>query len=133
MRFVTVVPSVFVGVSTGGTIGAAWGVLFSGAAVTIISPVMVQRQLNCRGIDFFRRLWRPILAIALMALIVFSLRGAWATSGDFVSIVIEAVVSIGAGAIIYIGSLFAFWRLAARPHGAESRFLNLCVEFRKKR
>ncbi len=75
---------------------------------------------------FFGQLWRPLVASAVMSVVLFASGYAHPGAGAAAAIQIRSLaVLVPLGVAAYASALFAAWRLAGAPEGAETDLLRL--------
>ena len=108
-----------------GLIGAAAAIAFAEGAYGIWATTIAARMTGVSLRAILSELWRPILAVAAMAVCVHwaqSLAPAPETSG---AAAIRLGLSVLAGGLSYPAALLAVWRASGRPKGAESTLFSL--------
>jgi len=128
VELLMLMPAIIVGLRTSGTVGAAWGVLLATCAIVPVVFVALRAELGIRLSHYFARLWRPTLAAAVMfaALTAWMRFAASTRIGDSHAATLLSAVTIGAAA--YGLAMYAIWRLAGRPEGAESVVLHAILQ-----
>ena len=75
-------------------------------------------------VPLLMRCWRPAVACAVMAGVLWSAGLAWTGWPEpFAASAVRLVGSAAIGASAYAGALWALWTLAGRPDGAEADML----------
>jgi O-antigen/teichoic acid export membrane protein len=113
------VPMLTFGTVQWGVQGAAWALLLASVLLVPLNYLLLSATLKVKVADLIRVLWRPVTGAAVMVGIL-----VWVQSTvDFESGVfgqIKAVLLlVTTGAVTYCATVFALWRLANRPDGAE--------------
>ncbi|MBO1076769.1 oligosaccharide flippase family protein [Roseomonas marmotae] len=84
------------------------------------------RLLRLRATRLLARVVRPVLATAVMALVLWSVGLGWAPPpGDAGAAVMQLLAGVGLGVVSFLAALGALWTLAGCPEGAESDMLRL--------
>lgn len=104
-----------------GLSGAAIGVAVAVVLEQALAVATALRQMRVEPAALFRRIWRPVLAVAAMAAVLVGTGLGWSADNS-VPILLEAVVGGGA---TYAAVLLASWMLAGHPAGAETDVLTL--------
>jgi lipopolysaccharide exporter len=106
--------------------GLRWGsegVAVARLAVTLLFvPVMfytLMRVIPVSAGEIAARLWRPTLAAAAMAAVLF-----FADAEKIPSMLLRLMYKVGVGAAVFSVSLLALWWIAGRPSGAERLLLS---------
>lgn len=106
-----------------GAVGAAWALLVGAFIAMSSNFVVVLRVLNLSFAPFVAVLWRPLSAIGVVAAALHAVDADVSASvsgaGAFAPFVTLLLLSV-LGAVLYAGSIWAMWRLAGRPAGAEA-------------
>ena len=106
-----------------GLAGAAAG---AAASVLLEQALMVAtalRRFRVGAAAMVRRVWRPVLAAAVMAAVLAASGAGWSDDPGSLGL-IEAVAG---GGLSYVAVLLAAWYLVGRPDGAETDVLKLLV------
>jgi len=106
-----------------GTIGAAYAFLGTDAVSVLINFAVLYKVLDVTVREILGTLWRPVLSSALMFAIVRVVPQLSLEPYDKLAGLIHLVAVIASGGVAYLGCLYALWIMAARPVGAESRFV----------
>lgn len=102
---------------TGAALAAASAVLLE----QILTVATAMRRFNLPPGRLIGIIWRPVLAVAVMALTLWRIGLGWSDETSPLALA-EACV---AGAVVYAVVLAASWLLAGRPAGAESDLIAL--------
>ncbi|MBU8536735.1 oligosaccharide flippase family protein [Falsiroseomonas tokyonensis] len=109
-----------------GLFGAALAV---GIAVLAEHMVLVQRALSLLRLSFarlLRQLWRPALATAAMAALLWTSGLGWAGAPDAPGrAALRLLEGVALGSVSYLALLVTLWLLSGRPTGAEADLLAL--------
>jgi PST family polysaccharide transporter len=123
------VPGIFVAYKMGyGLEGLAWAIFGSHAVVVPVGIFLIERLLQVGFRDRFAVAWRPLLATAIMSIVLWwrftpseSLSGAKDSA-------LLLVVAIPVGACIFAGSILLLWKIAGMPNGPERKLLGFLRE-----
>ena len=120
------VPAFIAGTSLFGLRGSIWSIVAAGVFYTYLNLWMLKATLGIPVGEVFVQLRRPLGATVVMILTMAGMgavmgNGVPGMSGLWVSLVAETL----AGGLVFCGSLYALWRLEARPAGIERRLAQL--------
>lgn len=128
------IPAVAWGVHQAGALGAARAML---GVVLFFIPINLYypfRWVNISIKEFFGVTWRPLISAGIMYFAVRILMPVLLNSGQGMAGHISfLVIAVPLGAVIYIGSVMALWRLSSTPWGAEEYILKKLQLWRNKR
>ena len=102
-----------------GVQGAALAALLSTLLSTPVYLYMMQRKLSISPKIFFRAIARPVVASALMTLVLVCILPVYDRSMSGVFVAGWLFIGVGVGAIAYTLALVMLWILAKRPNGPE--------------
>jgi PST family polysaccharide transporter len=106
-----------------GVEGAAWALLLTSVLLLPMNYLQLSAALKVKVADLARVFWRPVAGAAAMVGILVWVQ----VTVDFESGVFNQtkalLLLVASGAVTYCATVFALWRLANRPDGAE-RFLS---------
>jgi O-antigen/teichoic acid export membrane protein len=105
-------------VGTHGAQGIAWAKLAGAMILAIVIFAAVMRVTGISVKQIVARLWRTLVASALMAVAVSLLPAL--SGGVLVALIVKVLVGVGS----YAAALILLWRLAGCPDGAERFFLS---------
>jgi O-antigen/teichoic acid export membrane protein len=109
--------------------GLAGAALAVGASMLAEHAVLVGRALallRMNPLRLLERLWRPALASAAMAALLWQSGLGWAAPPAGAGPAIRLLLAgMGVGAASYAAALFTLWVLSGRPNGAEADLLGL--------
>jgi hypothetical protein len=107
--------------------GRHWGAEGVAVAVTLAASVSLpvvmhfsSKSLDVRPRHLLAVLWRPLLAGALMVIIVRSLH-----SNSISLPAVRLLVDVATGVLSYVVAVTLFWILSGRPIGVELAIMNL--------
>jgi len=113
------IPLLVLGITYHGVIGAAWALLISEAIRIPFSYLLILRVLGLRLASITKVIWRPVIASCAMVWALRCLQDFWVPSADLTNELIQLAVLIVAGALAYITTVAALWKLSLSPNGAE--------------
>ena len=119
LRLVLLVPAVIWGCQAAGMVGVAWAVLGVTAAVTPVNFGALLPVLGLRVSAFVNAIWRPAAAAALMYLAVTTALAAL-HAAHLDHVLLQLLVGMAVGAIVFLAAIGALWRLSGKPESAES-------------
>lgn len=102
-----------------GALGAAWGYFAAGLIVAPLNYSILFRMLELRAREFAARIWRQVVATAVMYGVVRLLAASFSPSRTAVQEVLQLLSAVGVGIVVYSAVLLGLWAAAARPPGAE--------------
>jgi Na+-driven multidrug efflux pump len=106
-----------------GVMGAAYAYLVADAVSVLINFAVLFKVLGVTVRQILGMLWRPVLSSAFMFAIVRVVPPLSLEPYDKLAGLIHLVAAVASGGVAYLGCLYALWIIAARPVGAESRFV----------
>lgn len=105
----------------------AVGIALLGEAALLTAACL--RQLGLKLLNLLQVTWRPLLAVATMTALLWSLGLGWAeTPPDISAAAIAGAQAVLLGAVTYVSVLGALWWLARRPPGAETDLLSFLYQ-----
>lgn len=111
-------------VKSDGVVGAARAYVIVGVLTLPINYFICFRLIGLRWRDVLKVLWRPVASAALMAtVLVLTMQALPSSSNGSIQSLLNLLLLIPLGAVVYIGSVAALWLAAGRPEGAEAFFL----------
>ncbi len=120
---VLLVPVLILGTLYAGVVGAAWAVTFSVFFMTVLNVGVASRLIKLHLRRLWVASWRPLIAIVVMAALVLEIQLSWPEPAALSGWLVLLLVSVGAGALVYIGMIAGLWALAGRPDGAERHLI----------
>lgn len=126
------VPLLLYGVATAGVIGACWALLVSIGVTVPMAFGFVLSQLRVSVWALLDRIWRPAISGGVMWMAVAGVKTVMTSSGQGVGLLDELVICSGVGAVIYVASELALWKISGCPDGAEQVALNGLAEGRRR-
>lgn len=111
------------------TLGLVGAALAVGASLLAEHVVLVQRALALLRLPvgaLLGRLWRPVLAVALMSALLWGAGLGWAPAPEAAAPAAWQLLQGAAlGCLAYVAALSTLWVVAGRPAGAETDLLGL--------
>lgn len=121
----TRIPLLFGGVIYFGAFGVVWAMVI-GAGIALIAYVgTVLRLLRVSVFAVFVAVWRPLVALGVMAATVMAVDAEWAATSSTWMIAAELLAMVAVGVVTYVGVILALWRLSGAPDGAEQQILSV--------
>jgi PST family polysaccharide transporter len=120
------VPAFIAGTSLFGLTGSIWSIVVAGVFYSYLNVWMLKATLGISFGEVVVQIRRPLGATVVMVGAIVGLGaltsgGALVASGSWVSLLAKTAL----GGVVFCGSLYAFWRLEARPAGIERRLAQL--------
>lgn len=131
-RLVVLSTLLVLGATTAGTLGAAWAMLGTACVTQIVNWKIVSRTLGVSGKELRQYFTRPVMAVAIMALVVLALQDVLPEGRSLASSLLRLVAGIVTGGLAYGFSLLVLWRIAGKPDGAERHVLDLLASIGKR-
>jgi O-antigen/teichoic acid export membrane protein len=113
----------------GGVVSIAQSELLAAIVSLAVSLPMLLKTLKLSAGDYIARAWRPFIASTAMGLGVHALLDMLGSVPSFGHELTRLSAGIVSGAAIYTLATWLLWRLAGKPHGAESILLDRVVAF----
>lgn len=133
LQALVLVPLLLWGATTRGAHGAAEATLASIVIMTPINLAIVLRNLELRASRVAQVLWRPLVAGAVMAPVVWAASN-WLPGGaSFAHAVAQLVVCSVAGGLVYVGVVLALWKAAGMPDGVEQILVSRALDALRRR
>lgn len=102
-----------------GVTGAAIAVLIAAIGSTPAYMYQIRRRVGVRARTLLPVVVRPVLAAGAMLLVLHVLLPGAGTTTGFAGNFMQLVLGCSVGALAYLATALALWRLAGRPAGAE--------------
>jgi lipopolysaccharide exporter len=102
-----------------GAMGAALASLGTAILMIPVNQGMVAHCLGLNATQFCRQLMRPLLASAVMAMVVLAVKSQLVLRQVTLDYVLGLLLCAAVGALVYLVSAYALWCLWSRPNGAE--------------
>lgn len=120
LRLAILMPTLFIGTTFGGSIGAAWAVLGTMLLILPFSYAAIFKSLRLRPKDYGPILWRPLVGAGGMLLAITVWRQWLDSVAPSSSHSATLLTSIFIGFTSYVAATFLLWHVAGRPVGPES-------------
>ena len=121
------VPLLLWGTAYYGVSGAAWALVAAALANLCQALWIVSRTLELPLILLLARTWRSLAAAAIMAAALAALMTGGLAATNAIGAAIALIVFAPAGAVIYLLSHLALWRLTGSPDGIERQVMEFLV------
>ena len=125
LRFVILLPVMFILVPDKGAIGAAWALVATNSLIMIVDYTIVLRMVPLGLKNVISVVWRSIIATSFMAVCVLWVQNALTAPDVELIIAFRLAMCIGVGAISYCAVVFCLWWLSGKPNDAEAYVINL--------
>jgi len=116
------VPALVWGAYQGAAMGVVIATLAAGIVMAPINLAQVFRAINLRSVEFFAVIWRPLIAAAVMYVVVELAQRSWHAE-TLLEHLRQALALVALGAIVYAAAVLVLWKLVSCPAGAESYLL----------
>jgi len=103
--------------------GAAWALLLASALLVPLSYLLLSATLKVAVPDLVGAFWRPVTGAIVMFGILLWVQAVVDFESGVFSQIKALLMLVATGAVTYCATVFALWRLADRPNGAE-RYLS---------
>jgi lipopolysaccharide exporter len=102
-----------------GVQGAAWSYLGTSILMIPLNQYLVAECLSLSATRFFRELMRPLIASLAMLATVVAVKSQLVLRHETLDYVLALLLCSATGAVVYVMAMYALWRIAGRPPGAE--------------
>jgi len=119
-RAVVFLIGVAVFVSGSGVVAVAWAEFVAAVGYLAVGLPVLFSSMRLRTSDYIHALWRPLLASALGAAAVHSAVSELGRSESFSVALLQLVVGLAVGSLVYPAALWLLWNLAGRPEAIET-------------
>ena len=110
-----------------GPIGAAYAIV-AGSAILLATYLGITLAVLAIGFNrLIAAVWRSLAAVLVMAIAVRLLMSISATGTEHLAPLVQLLVLVIAGALVYVGVHLVAWRLAGSPDGPERDVLTVVV------
>lgn len=99
--------------------------VLSGVIAIGINMTLVRRLIALPVADQLRANLRPIVSVAVMALVLWGLDSAFAQNASRLALIGQLAVEFGVAILTYIATMSVLWHLQGRPNGPETEILSL--------
>ena len=103
-----------------GVVAVAWAEFVAAVGYLAVGLPVLFSSLRLRTRDYIMTLWRPLLASALGAAAVHAAIGALGRPDSFSVALLQLVVGLAVGCVVYPAALWLLWNLAGRPEAIET-------------
>jgi O-antigen/teichoic acid export membrane protein len=125
-------PLMLIGALKYGEYGVAWAVFASGAIMAPINYALLTRLLQLRLRDIIAVVWRPILSSIAMVGVIIVIKNIWIPDGSISSLIVNLVVLVLTGCVVYIGVILLSWRSCGSPKGGELMVIDTLLKRGKR-
>lgn len=101
----------------------AWARVIASVLTLPAGVGLVMRALSLGRFELFAVMWRPGVAVGLMAAVIYVLQHSVSFDGGSLAALVELTIFGLAATITYVFSLLILWVLCGRPHGVEERVM----------
>nr|WP_315219516.1 lipopolysaccharide biosynthesis protein [uncultured Duganella sp.] len=108
-------PALFFFMRRYGIVGAGYAYLTAQLVDVVLEMSATKRLLQFGWGEVLRTVWRPVAGVTVMAMAVAQLDARLAGLNPWLRLLADS----GAGALVYVSTVFALWFVSARPQGAE--------------
>jgi lipopolysaccharide exporter len=102
-----------------GVTGAAFAYLVTATVMIPISIGVILRMLRISVLQFLARVWRPLVAAAIMFVTVRQYAASVGVDLGTAAAVAHLAVAIAIGVVVYVGTVAVLWLVSQMPGGAE--------------
>ncbi|MCS6948604.1 MAG: oligosaccharide flippase family protein, partial [Steroidobacteraceae bacterium] len=129
LRLVVLVCALVLLLPRWGVIGAAWAELIAALASFLCSAWVTQQRARIGVRRMLARLWRPLVASAIM----FAVVGRALDAAAGASHLVRLLAGVTLGAAVFFVTAALLWWICGRPGGAERMLLNKAREWFRSR
>lgn len=133
IRLALLLPALLVLAPIYGVVGVAYAILAINAVLLAADYAISTRILGVAAGRFAAAVWRPIVASAAMCFVVWWVGTLFAPPAEIAEHALALARSAAIGAATYVAGVYALWRVAGRPEGAEQRIVTLLAQLRSRR
>jgi lipopolysaccharide exporter len=102
-----------------GVRGVAWSYLGTSILLIPLNQYLVAECLQLSATRFCRELARPLIASLAMMAVVLALKSQLVLRHETLDYVLALLLCAATGAVVYVAAMYALWRMAGQPDGAE--------------
>jgi lipopolysaccharide exporter len=106
-----------------GVLGIAYAELIAAAASMAVSLPILLATIHVRLLDYLRALWRPLVASAMMGIVIVRLLDTSSTQVGVGEAAIQLITGTVIGMLTYPLILAALWLVSGRPDSVEVRIM----------
>lgn len=128
LHLLLLLPSLTVGTSLYGVIGAAMAVVLCQLIIASIDIVLIVRLLRLPFQRLGSVMWRSLAALGCMAFTVHALSKNWPYGGSWLGEVAQLFIASFGGGSVYIGISLLLWKLFSDGGGPERHFVRQIVQ-----
>jgi len=111
---------------SGGLIAAAWAAVLVQALVIPVGMWLIARLLGISFVDRLRVTWRPLAGAACMAgVLIVVLQSLAGGPAGALTAAGQLAAALPSGALAFVASVYALWRIVGRPSGPEEKLIDL--------
>ena len=112
-----------------GVVGVTIAELCGAAVCLLASFPVVLRELKISFWEYLLRIWRPIVATAVMAMAVLAVQPFCPHGAGLMPALWTILISVPVGLVVYSLLLIAMWWLSGKPEGTEKLLVNQVAGF----
>jgi PST family polysaccharide transporter len=118
-------PLMLAGIWYYGILGAIAARMFIALVIVVCALLSVRQLIGLRVRDQLLGMWRPIVSVAVMAVVIAPLIAAFGDASGYHVLLLHFVIVVSVGAIAYIGAMFVLWSVVGRPDGLEAHLVTV--------
>jgi O-antigen/teichoic acid export membrane protein/glycosyltransferase involved in cell wall biosynthesis len=126
--FLFLLPSLVVGTTWAGAVGAAWALTITALVVLAVDFALVFKVLKIDPQCILSALARPVAGSICMVLGLIPLRLFVDSTGSWSGSMFQLMALVTTGTSVYVAAVFALWHLSGRTAGAERQILSALQE-----
>ncbi len=107
-----------------GPLGAAWSFAIAAGTSLPVQLLFLRLTLKLNVTDWLARVWRSVVAVAVMHLTVTTLLSRLPLAESTAWQALQLLAAVAGGALWYVTIVMLLWLLSGRPDGAESTVLS---------
>ena len=108
-----------------GVTGTVWALVATNLVASIFWFILGIRVMSVPPKDLFSAVWRSLAALAVMVVVVWLIDDRLSGNAASYYLAFKLGLEIVAGALTYIGTHLALWRLCAAPDGPEKQVIGI--------
>ncbi len=128
IQLVVLIPGLFFGVSRAGAVGAAWAYVASVLVIVPLAYAILLAELELPARRLVSRIWRSLAAAVAMSGAVWTLAETQSVPANLLETIVQLLVLVGVGGLVYVASVVGLWYANGRPEGAEGHVATLLAE-----
>jgi hypothetical protein len=106
-----------------GPLGAAWSFAIAAGTALPLQLLLLRLALKLTVNRWIAEVWRPVVAVAVMYLVVTILLSRLAPVASAVAGTLQLLATAAGGAVCFVAIVMLLWLLNGRPDGAETTVL----------